>query len=333
MNEQVIIDPEFRDLLPPLTDEEYSRLESLCKKQGILDSLKVWNGFLIDGHNRLSISQTWDLNYEVRDMTDDFPNKAAVMQWIIDNQGARRNLTKEQLVKAWSKWEKERAKEAEEKMLSGKKDPTSNLKQGERNPTTAAEVAKKIGVSENTYRDMKLITDEGTPEQIERMNKGGKGNGVSRIAGEIRAKKISAQEIKEKKCTKCGRIIPIENFYWKKLRNRYESQCKECQNAQRISAAVNQIKDVKGNVIQNSGEFSAIPEDQIIGNLYDDSSIEVTISDVIQEFMTNFNTALKNLETILKNNNGVISEHKNEISEMLSQASDKFQTLRREYEQ
>lgn len=30
-----------------------------------------------------------------------------------------------------------------------------------RNPTVAAEVAKKIGVSENTYRDMKTVTNEG----------------------------------------------------------------------------------------------------------------------------------------------------------------------------
>ena len=61
-------------------------------------------------------------------------------------------------------YESERAKEAAERLSPGrpKKDDgksTSNLMQinsekPKRNPTTAAEVAKKIGVSENTYRPL-----------------------------------------------------------------------------------------------------------------------------------------------------------------------------------
>ncbi len=35
-----------------------------------------------------------------------------------------------------------------------------------RNPKTSQIVAGKIGVSENTYRNMKQIVSEGTPEQI-----------------------------------------------------------------------------------------------------------------------------------------------------------------------
>lgn len=38
---------------------------------------------------------------------------------------------------------------------------------------TAETVAKKIGVSKNTYKAMKQIVSEGTKEQIERMDKGG----------------------------------------------------------------------------------------------------------------------------------------------------------------
>lgn len=34
--------------------------------------------------------------------------------------------------------------------------------------------------------------------------------------------------IMEKKCTKCNVIHPIENFYWRKTRNNYSSQCKIC---------------------------------------------------------------------------------------------------------
>ena len=115
-------------------------------------------------------------------------SKAEVMEWIIDHQFARRNLTKSQIVLSREKVRKKYAEEGRERMLAGTKpNPTVNLPQGsdkKRNPTTDEKIAKKIGVSEKTYRNMRLITLEGTPEQIKRMDKGGKGNGVSAIAKE-----------------------------------------------------------------------------------------------------------------------------------------------------
>ena len=90
-NEQVKIDPEFQSLIPSLSEDEYRQLEENCKRDGILDSLKVWNGFLIDGHNRFKISEEWDLNYTVEEM--DFPDRTSVIRWIITNQFGRRNLS------------------------------------------------------------------------------------------------------------------------------------------------------------------------------------------------------------------------------------------------
>lgn len=37
------------------------------------------------------------------------------------------------------------------------------------------------------------------------------------------------KDIKEKKCTKCGQVKPIEEFYYRKKENRYYSICKECE--------------------------------------------------------------------------------------------------------
>lgn len=37
------IDPEFRSLIPPLSEDEYKGLESLILEDGCLDALKVWN--------------------------------------------------------------------------------------------------------------------------------------------------------------------------------------------------------------------------------------------------------------------------------------------------
>ena len=48
--------------------------------------------------------------------------------------------------------------------------------------TTRAELAKIAGVGETVLRKGTVILEKGTPEQIERARKGGKGNSVSAIA-------------------------------------------------------------------------------------------------------------------------------------------------------
>lgn len=109
---------------------------------------------------------------------------------IINHQTGRRNLTKSQLVKAYAMVEKQIAEEAKTRKESNLKQNTETSNLTARNVGETAEVvAKKIGVSKNTYKGMKQIVSEGTPEQIKRMDKGGKGNGVSAIVAEIKEEK------------------------------------------------------------------------------------------------------------------------------------------------
>lgn len=53
------IDPEFRDLIPPLTEEEYKGLEENILLNGFNPAFPiiVWKGqeIIVDGHNRHSI--------------------------------------------------------------------------------------------------------------------------------------------------------------------------------------------------------------------------------------------------------------------------------------
>ena len=87
----ITIDPEFRDLLPPLSTEESSALEQSILTNGLRDPLTVWNDILIDGHNRYKICKKYNLDYNIVEM--DFPSKEAVKDWIDSNQLGRRNLT------------------------------------------------------------------------------------------------------------------------------------------------------------------------------------------------------------------------------------------------
>lgn len=222
--DEIKVNPIFESLLPPLTDDEYDELEKdIIARQKVLNPILVWSktNEIVDGHNRYKIIEDNNIPEYTID-TLDFDSESAVMKWIVDHQFAKRNLTMSQKVVLLQKVEEKVREEASARMLSGKKDPSSNLNEGS-SPSirTAAEMAKKMKISENTYRDAKLIVEKGTESQIERMDKGGKGNGVSTIAREIK------EGIPDgfRKCRVCGRILPAEQ-----MKSNGETICKECRN-------------------------------------------------------------------------------------------------------
>ena len=91
----MIIDEQFRTLIPPLTDDEFSRLEESILKDGIRDKLVVWGETLIDGHNRYRIATKHGLAYET--VQKDFESREHALNWIISNQLGRRNLNPNQI--------------------------------------------------------------------------------------------------------------------------------------------------------------------------------------------------------------------------------------------
>ncbi len=53
---KLVIDPEFAEKIPALTKEEFDQLEANILAEGrIIDPLIIWNGIIVDGHNRLRI--------------------------------------------------------------------------------------------------------------------------------------------------------------------------------------------------------------------------------------------------------------------------------------
>lgn len=93
---QLIIDPEFRDKIPPLSDDEFSKLEeNILDDKEVREPLVVWHNTIIDGHHRWKIIQKHpEIPYKIRQM--DFPDKWAAIVWMCRNQLGRRNITREQ---------------------------------------------------------------------------------------------------------------------------------------------------------------------------------------------------------------------------------------------
>ena len=90
------IDPEFQGKIPPLTFEELEQLEKNIVNDGkVINPIIVWNGLIVDGHNRYAILQKHpDIPYTVHEK--EFADRYEAIIWICKNQLGRRNLTPEQ---------------------------------------------------------------------------------------------------------------------------------------------------------------------------------------------------------------------------------------------
>ena len=96
MSLHLAIDPEFASKIPPLREEELKQLEENILADGVvINPLIIWDGVIVDGHNRYRILQK---HPEIQFTTYEkaFSNRYEAIAWICKNQLGRRNLTPEQ---------------------------------------------------------------------------------------------------------------------------------------------------------------------------------------------------------------------------------------------
>lgn len=182
---KVIIDEELRDLLPPLTPDEFEKLEKNILKIGILDPFKVWSNdrtgeiYLIDGHNRYNICIKhniiighWQIQYFD---SNDFKTKKDVIKWILENQLGRRNLTVPERYEILQKHKLLfEVKAKENKSINGgnKKSQSTTLTTPIEKVNTRKEMAKLVGTSEGTYSKLDKIFSSDNDELIKKVKSG-----------------------------------------------------------------------------------------------------------------------------------------------------------------
>ncbi len=91
--EQLKIDTEFKNLIRPLNREEYAQLEANLVLDGCRDPITVWNGTIVDGHNRYEVCNRLHIPYAIQEVSFDGREEATI--WICANQLGRRNITDE----------------------------------------------------------------------------------------------------------------------------------------------------------------------------------------------------------------------------------------------
>lgn len=167
------IDPEFRDLLPPLTDEEFKQLEKNILDNGFDRNFPImeWHGYIADGHNRYLICRKHNIDPVIGTLAYD--TKEEVMRWMLDIQLGRRNLSPIQRIAVTEKYRPIYERQAQEnqskaggdkKSENYKKSVVTNSSQvisndKDRNPTVRKILSDAAGVSEDTYSKGKKILD------------------------------------------------------------------------------------------------------------------------------------------------------------------------------
>ena len=90
--EEIVVLPELKAYIDPLTPDEYEALERSILDEGCRDALVLWGNILVDGHNRYSICQTHGLPFKTMQNTR-FQSMEDIHLWMIDQHLGRRSLS------------------------------------------------------------------------------------------------------------------------------------------------------------------------------------------------------------------------------------------------
>ena len=147
------IDPEFQGKIPPLTSAELDQLEKNIVSDGkVINPIIVWNGLIIDGHNRYAILQKHpDIPYTVHEK--EFADRYEAIVWICKNQLGRRNLTVEQknyLIGKQYEAEKQSDFNRGNQYTSSKKSGCYQNGNSQKASRTCERIASENGIARNT---------------------------------------------------------------------------------------------------------------------------------------------------------------------------------------
>jgi hypothetical protein len=273
------IDPELRDLLPPLSDEEKKKLEDSLLKLGYKGApIYTWHGYIVDGHNRYELCRKHNIDFLTDDL--DLGDNATiidVMEWMINTQLGRRNLPPAQRISVVDKFKRKIQEQAKENMSIGGSSDKKGSPNGEtliqKQTHTDKELAKMAGVGTGTIARYNRVMNSDDEELKKKV-----------LSDEV---KINAayEEIRKKEtriCKVCGKEKKIIDFFGN------DSICKECTRKeaeknvnvpkmQSKSIQIENIKDVYEDVLTAKNAKDQINQD------YELSWLNETCTDFISQ--------------------------------------------------
>jgi hypothetical protein len=163
----ITINAVLQSYIDPLTASEHAALERSLLAEGCRDALVLWNGVLIDGHNRYAICTRHQIPFATLENTS-FESIDDVMLWIIDNHLARRSVSDFQRgVLALRKKEIVGARIAQQTVSNPAPNSAAAQSVG-----TREETAQLARLSNNTMVQIEKIQKAATPELVAAVRSG-----------------------------------------------------------------------------------------------------------------------------------------------------------------
>ena len=316
------IDPELRDLLPPLTSEEYKQLEKNIVENGFDRNFPImeWQGFIVDGHNRYDICKKHNIEPIIGTLA--YKTKEEVMEWMLDIQLGRRNLTPIQKIAITEKYRPIYEKQAKENQRlagieygnGGTKLPqnfveASNKKKLSKDKEVNSKLAKIANVNPETYRQAKRVLDSNN-EDIKQRVLSGKTSiyaGYKELTGKKENKKEEIKNTasqsnmdnkKEKRVVENGVILLPENSEENKMAN---DICRRMKSGDADWDKINNDMELN-NIKQIVNDNIDISISYIRSNLnfdnFNSSNLE-RLREIINEANEKMNILMKDMEELV----------------------------------
>ena len=256
MSLHLAIDPEFASKIPPLREEELKQLEENILADGVvINPLIIWDGVIVDGHNRYRILQQYpEIQFSTYEKA--FSNRYEAIAWICKNQLGRRNLTPEQRKYLIGKqYEAEKQSNGGDRKSSMKKSVGQNDQLIERKHTRRR-IADENNVNESFVRRAESFANG--VDAAEAVEPGIK---QSILSGTL---KVTNQDV-----SAIAKAPPEERpALVQQLRQTKEPERPEEKPKPKRSAAetLQAIRDISENILQSNGEIDA---DDICAELED----------------------------------------------------------------
>jgi len=219
------VDEEFKALIPPLSVEERQMLEESLITNGCEMPILVWDGCIVDGHNRYAICHEHGIPFAQEEKR--FQSRSEVKLWMLRNQLGRRNLNSFQRSEMALKLKDAVAELSEKRMRAGVKveaDPGEIFPQGLEKGRTLDKLGKLAGVSGRTLKKVETIIENADEDTKNELRKGKK---KIQSAYEDVVKKMKPEETRI--CERCHQEKPLAVFSMPSDRTSFSPLCKDCE--------------------------------------------------------------------------------------------------------
>ena len=230
---ELTVDPEFRDLIPPLNEEELKLLEASLVADGCESPLIVWNGVIVDGHNRYAICRKHGIPFSIQEKN--FSSRDDAMLWMLRNQLGRRNLNDYQRGEMVLVLKSRMKTEAEKRKYAGVSDcdlpenfqegqASEKDRKGREERETYTRLGKLAGVSGRQMRKIDKLANSADEATKAKLRKGEVS--VHRAYTDLLEKE---HEGETKICERCKQEKPLSAFSIPSNRRSFSSVCRDCE--------------------------------------------------------------------------------------------------------